>query len=405
MSVSVRCICGKDNLVDAEQSTNGLACLRCYRPLTVAAARPVTLDRVTGRAVPVEPEAAVAAGHPAAALEPAGKPASGPREYLYWALPLALLPLAFALGQPPDDTEARFHRTIQQAPPGVRQRIEQLEHDPFATIDDLFDLLPDNKIIGAYAPRYTDIQWWFAGLSVAAFLFIAVGSFPGGGTRPLVLVAVGFFTGTAGVMLLLMVQPFFTFTVADVLVDTKHFAISVFGYILGVGLFEELAKLVPILWRVRRIAPLRWRAACLWGLASGGGFGVAEGVFYSEHLYNGVSTLDSYFVRFFSCVALHAVWTASAALSLCKCSRSITNPPDKAVFVFTVFRVIAVPAVLHGIYDAVLQYHYDIPALVVALISFGWLACQIEATRAACLPAPPPEPEPEKPDLAVAVAK
>src|SRR5262245_21629395 len=402
MSVSVRCLCGKDNLVEMEQPTSGLVCIRCSRPLMVAAARPVKMD-ATGRAVPIEPDAATATSHPAAALEPANAK-SGARDYLYWVLPLALLPLAFALGQPPDDTETRFRRTLHEAPPSVRQRVEQLERDPFATIDDLFDILPGNKIIGAYAPRDTKIHWAFAGLAVALFLGVAMASFPRGGTNPPVLLSVGFFTATAGIMLLLIVQPFFTFTVHDVLEDTRHFTISVIGYILGVGLFEELAKLVPVLWRTRR-GPQRWRAACLWGLASGAGFGVAEGIFYSEEFYNGVAELDSYFVRFLSCVALHAIWTASASLSVCANSRTIADPQDKAVFAVTILRAIAVPAILHGVYDAVLQYHFEVAALVTALISFGWLACQIEATRAACAPKPPPEPEPEKPALAAAMAR
>jgi RsiW-degrading membrane proteinase PrsW (M82 family) len=402
MSVSVRCLCGKDNLIEADQIAGSLACIRCTRPLQVAAARPVTLNE-RGLVVPIDSDAAPVMGHPAAALEPADAK-SGPREYFYWVLSLALLPLAFALGQPPDDTEARFRRTLHEAPPSVRQRIEQLERDPFATLDDLFDILPGNKIIGAYAPRGTNIHWAFAGLAVALFLGVAIASFPRGGAAPSVLLGVGFFTATAGIMLLLIVQPFFTFTVHDVLEDTKHFEITVIGYILGVGVFEELAKLVPVLWRVRR-GPQRWRAACLWGLASGAGFGVAEGIFYSEQFYNGVSEIDSYFVRFLSCVALHAVWTASASLSLCACARTVASAQDKAVYAVTILRVIAIPAILHGVYDAVLQYHYEIAALVVALTSFGWLACQIEATRVACAPKPPPEPEPEKPELAAAVAK
>lgn len=381
MSVSVRCLCGKDNLVDADQSAGVLACIRCGRPLAVEAAKPVTID-ARGRAVPVTPEA-ITTGHPAATLEPA-ESSHSPREYLYWALPLALLPLAFALGQPPDDTEARFHRTVHEAPKSVKYRIQQLERDPFATIDDLFDVLPGNKIIGAFAPRTTQIHWAFAGAAVAVFLGLAMATFPHGGSRPIVLLGVGLFTATAGIMLLLMVQPFFMFTVHDVLDDTSNFTISLFGYILGVGLFEELAKLLPVIWRMRR-GLMRWRAACLWGLASGAGFGVAEGIFYSEQFYNGISTIEMYFVRFASCVALHAIWSASAALSLCAHSRAVVDPQDKAVMAFTILRAIAVPAVLHGIYDVVLQYHYDIAALVVALMSFGWLASQIETTRAACM--------------------
>jgi len=70
----------------------------------------------------------------------------------------------------------------------------------------------------------------------------------------------------------------------------------------------------------------------------------------------------------------------------------------------TVLKAIAVPAILHGIYDAVLQYHYEIAALVVAMISFGYLACQIEATRVACaVKAVEEEPKVEKPDLATAL--
>jgi RsiW-degrading membrane proteinase PrsW (M82 family) len=398
MSKLMRCVCGKDNLVEAEET--GLACIRCNRPLVLAVAKPVTQD-AHGRAIAVEPETEKA-GHPAAALEPANAK-HGPREYLYWVFSLALLPLAFSLGQPPDDTEARFHRTINQAPPGVRHRIEKLEHDPFATLDDVFDILPGNRIMGAFAPRFTKIHWAFAGLAVALFLGVAMAGFPRGGADPRVLLGVGLFTATGGIMILLVVQPFFTFTVIDVLTDTKNFTVSVCGFILGVGLFEEMAKLLPLLWRIRR-GPQRWRASCLWGLASGAGFGVAEGVFYSEQFYNGVSELDSYLVRFFSCVALHAIWTASAGLSLCANSRIISAPDDKAVLAATILKAVAVPAILHGIYDAVLQYHYDIAVLVVAMISFGYLACQIEATRTACAAkAVEEEATIEKPDLTAAL--
>ena len=51
-------------------------------------------------------------------------------------------------------------------------------------------------------------------------------------------------------------------------------------------------------------------------LASGIGFGVSEGIMYSTRYYNGIVGVDLYFVRFISCVALHAIWTASVAISL-----------------------------------------------------------------------------------------
>lgn len=383
MSVTVRCDCGKDNLVDAGLIEADVWCIRCSRPLPKPKPAPAANDPY-GLIVP-EAAPAGRAAHPAAHLEPA-EHASSAREYLYWLLPIALLPLAVALGHPTDDTEARFRRTLHESPPSIRHRIEQLEHSPFATIDDVFDLLPDRRIVGALLPHGSARHWLFAGVSIAAFLVIALATFPNGGTTAKTLCAIGFFTGTAGVMLLLIVQPFFTLTVHDVLDDNRNFVISLFGYIFGVGLFEELAKLVPLLWRYRRIGPLRWRAACLWGLASGAGFGVAEGVFYSESMYNGLALPEMYFVRFFSCVALHAIWTASAALSLARYPHEISNPTDKAVAALSLLRILAIPTVLHGLYDAVLQYNYDEAALGVALVSFGWLAWQIEATRAACMP-------------------
>jgi hypothetical protein len=45
----------------------------------------------------------------------------------------------------------------------------------------------------------------------------------------------------------------------------------------------------------------------LWGMASGIGFGIAEGIMYSGRYYNGVAGADIHYVRFLSCVALHAI--------------------------------------------------------------------------------------------------
>ena len=44
-------------------------------------------------------------------------------------------------------------------------------------------------------------------------------------------------------------------------------------------------------------------------------------------------------------------------------------------------RVLAGPAVLHGLYDVLLQYQCRAAALGVAAVSFGWLAWRIEAAR------------------------
>src|SRR5207244_3665732 len=87
-------------------------------------------------------------------------------------------------------------------------------------------------------------------------------------------------------------------------------------FTFGVGLCEELVKAIPILCATSMERKLDWRGACAWGLASGVGFGVAEGIMYSSDYYNGIAGFDIYLVRFLSCVALHASWTAAVAVMI-----------------------------------------------------------------------------------------
>ena len=68
---------------------------------------------------------------------------------------------------------------------------------------------------------------------------------------------------------------------------------------------------------------------------------------------------------------------------------------DKGELAWAVAQVLGVAMVLHGAYDAFLTQRQVIPALLVALVSFGWLGWQIEtareqelAQRAALEPAP-----------------
>ena len=69
---------------------------------------------------------------------------------------------------------------------------------------------------------------------------------------------------------------------------SNGFLLSFIGFTMGVGLCEELVKAVPLLWHFKTYGTMSWRAACLWGFASGVGFGVAEGIMYSSRYYNGI---------------------------------------------------------------------------------------------------------------------
>jgi RsiW-degrading membrane proteinase PrsW (M82 family) len=143
-------------------------------------------------------------------------------------------------------------------------------------------------------------------------------------------------------------------------------------------------------------------------MASGVGFGVAEGLLYSTKMYHGVAPASFYLVRFASCVALHAVWSASVGITIFQ-SRAVVRRLVAALFygarllrwdeiAWPLLRVLGVAMALHGLYDALLTEQMIVPALVVALVSFGWLGWQVESARegeprqeqAPPPPAPPP---------------
>src|SRR5206468_12578044 len=117
------------------------------------------------------------------------------------------------------DTLARFQRTLDTLPREVKERVEALEHEPGATLDDLFKVLPGRRIIGAYLPRDTAVHWLFAGAAVVGFLALTTATFTANKSSPRALLGVGLFTATAGVVILLAVQSVIEPTYADAVED------------------------------------------------------------------------------------------------------------------------------------------------------------------------------------------
>jgi RsiW-degrading membrane proteinase PrsW (M82 family) len=157
---------------------------------------------------------------------------------------------------------------------------------------------------------------------------------------------------------------------------------SFIGFTLGVGLCEELCKAIPILIYYKIGNKQTWRGAFLWGLASGAGFGVSEGIMYSADFYNGLSGPGIYVVRFVSCVALHAIWSGSVGISVNQRQYLLQQEEEHWImYVVSVLRMIAIPMVLHGLYDTLLKKELEFLALLVAAASFGYLAWQISRLR------------------------
>jgi RsiW-degrading membrane proteinase PrsW (M82 family) len=222
--------------------------------------------------------------------------------------------------------------------------------------------------------------------------------------KPLGLVLCGLFTATIGIVILLVFQfianialgmrgfrgigkaivfilivKFIGFSYYAAENPEYGFLASFFGYTFGVGLCEEICKLLPILWLPRNHPEkATWRGLCKWGLASGIGFGVAEGIMYSGRYYNGIYGGDGYLVRFASCVALHAVWSASFALAMYLAMDSMAKESTASGTLGYAALAAALPMTLHGLYDTLLKKDHNLWALAVALFSFAYLAALIE---------------------------
>jgi hypothetical protein len=81
-----------------------------------------------------------------------------------------------------------------------------------------------------------------------------------------------------------------------------------------------------------------------------------------------------YVIRFISCVALHAIWSGSAAILLYVRRDMFENLEHWYDWTFPTIFVIAVPAILHGLYDTCLKKDMNGFALLTAFASFGYLA-------------------------------
>jgi RsiW-degrading membrane proteinase PrsW (M82 family) len=341
---------------------------------------------------------------------------SSPREFLYLVLFLALIPLAVdTLWSKPamKDFADRLATTAVEHPeiaPRLSDWANRLEVGK-ADFDELFNILPEHQVAGALLPRDSHLHWLLAFVSAALFFGLLLALFPSAKVNRMALGGVGLLTATVGVLLLIGFQfaaewtqgrmmvgrgilmlifyivKFIGFSYSCANDPSNGFLLSFFGYTLGVGLCEEVYKAMPLLARFQQLeSPSRdasntWQSACLWGMASGVGFGIAEGILYSGSQYNGMSSGLVYLVRFASCVTLHAVWAGSVGITMFNRQGSLQHNDTWYEYFFEVLLTIGIAMTLHGLYDTLFKKDMPVLALGVAVVSFGWLAVQIESMR------------------------
>lgn len=159
-------------------------------------------------------------------------------------------------------------------------------------------------------------------------------------------------------------NPFYALTEAN-------FPVSIVGYVFGVGLTEELCKMLPLfflLWKAKE--PLIPQTMVYYGLMSGIAFGVYEGVQYQIT----VNAEQAYDVSFFLNIArltsmpfLHACWCGIAGYFL---SFAHLYPKyRRGLYALA----LCVPVLLHGFYDAVA----DIWGIHLAVVFIGLMLLMV----------------------------
>lgn len=147
----------------------------------------------------------------------------------------------------------------------------------------------------------------------------------------------------------------------------QSFPLSAIGYIFGVGITEELAKLLPLLVITARAKePQIPQTLVFYGLMSGIAFGVFEGVEYQLGMNSTLDYTNSFFhniARLTSLPFMHAIWCGIAGYFIA--FAKLYPKYRLSLYALALF----VPAILHGLYDTLVGQNF-IFAIVAVGISF-----------------------------------
>lgn len=320
------------------------------------------------------------------------EPIGSRRDWLVWCFLIALLPLAIIVFVPEVSLADRVARTVEKHP--------ELADDfqDYGT-QEFLQIHPELTLEGAHLSRRSAVHWLYACMSTLLFTALLTLMLTKSRVKTHGLLLTGLLTGTLGIALLLAFQilaeislhmkmfafrglgsiiflliKFIGFSYRCAMDPDNGFLLSFMGFTCGVGFCEEVCKALPIFYYLRNAEKTDWRGTCMLGLASGAGFGISEGIMYSSSYYNGIEPGYYYVVRFLSCVSLHCLWSGSVALLMFGNQDYLDSDADWITFLFGVLQYVMIAMLLHGLYDTLLKQHYLILALLVGLVSFGWLA-------------------------------
>ncbi len=167
------------------------------------------------------------------------------------------------------------------------------------------------------------------------------------------------------------INPFY-----ELLNENNSFIEQLIGYIFGVGVFEELIKIFPVFIIVRYSKePLLPQTVVFYGLISGIGFGVFEGVIYQLTVNSKLDYGTGFFLniaRLTSLPFLHAIWTAISAYFI---SFSFLYPTNRYSLRLL---AILIPAILHGVYDV---FTWSLPGLFISYLGVALLIIYLKNSK------------------------
>lgn len=158
--------------------------------------------------------------------------------------------------------------------------------------------------------------------------------------------------------------------------DEDGFLSRLIGFTFGVGVFEEFVKLLPVYLLLRKSKqPLIPQTVVFYGLMSGIGFGVFEGVIYQLTVNNQLDYSTSFFMNIarLTCLPfLHSIWAGISAYFL---AFSFLYPKNRrSMWILAIL----IPAILHGLYDTL---GWSIPGLFISYLGVPLLTIYLKNAK------------------------
>ena len=248
-------------------------------------------------------------------------------------------------------------------------------------------------LAAAELTKSAPVQYWalaiYFSLLWAGFFAVL---YHGEGAQPRIAAAMYFGTGVCSLALVVVLSYGLSQAREPYLQSTNPFVVLA-GFILGVGIPEELVKALPLFVLCRFVALPPLQLFIYYGLISGLGFGLYEGIAYQRHTIldstvsqlTGASAgertlaLTSYYIanvlRLTSAPFFHAVWTGIAAFLIWFGMRFRRH--RLSFFALA----IGVPAIFHGLYDGFLALHDPAVTVLVALLSAALLGVFVGSAK------------------------